>query len=165
MPGHLSYAMDGRSSRGRDIPLPRMYAASLFFLTFSLAHGTFLFAHTGAGSNMGYKTSARRARTASVGPCLGSPFRLLVVLSTVALSRGRCPRSIPSKQSVPLFIHLPPSPSVRSSSRSAPVSGPAHSPFAHTTAHWPPGAAIPSPGAAVLISSYSRIWGRLLVVR
>jgi hypothetical protein len=89
----------------RDVPLPRIYAASLLLLSFSLAHGTFSFARTGAGSNMGYKTLTHRARAASVGPCLGSPFRLLVVLSTVARSRGHCPRSIPSKRSVLLFIH------------------------------------------------------------
>jgi hypothetical protein len=80
---------------------------------------------------MGYKTSTHCARVASVGSCLGSPFRLLIVLGTVTLSSGCCPRSIPSKQSVPLFIYLPPPPSVRSSSRSAPISGPVHSP-SHT---------------------------------
>jgi hypothetical protein len=89
-------------------PWPQMYAVSLF--SFSLSHWLMvLFICTYWYSrNTGYKTLAHYTHATSVGLCLESPFHLFVVLSTVAHSRGHCPHSIPSKWSVPLFIHLPP---------------------------------------------------------
>jgi hypothetical protein len=67
----------------------------------------FSFARTGPDSKTGYTTLTHRPHAASLGPGLGGPFRLSVVLSMVALSSDHYPPFNPQK-AVGAPIYPPP---------------------------------------------------------